>query len=68
VCHEEHLVIDPLSGALIMCCARHDTLFEERCRRQAPPVPRRESLGTAAEQYIAQRLGGHPRDFPVPWR
>jgi hypothetical protein len=51
-----------------MCCTRHDTAFEERCRRQAIPSPLRERLGIAQERYMAQRLGGHPRDFPGPQR
>jgi hypothetical protein len=55
--HKEHLVIDPLSGALIMCCRRHDDLFEQRCRAHAPPQPIRERLAAPVEQHIRRHLG-----------
>jgi hypothetical protein len=66
--HEPHFVVEPLTGAQVFCCEAHDRAFEEHCRRHAIPAPRRESLGPDQERYLAERLGGNPRDFPGPGR
>src|SRR5262245_65196671 len=66
--HEGHLVIDRLSGALIMCCSTHDNLFEQQLRSHATLAPIREPLGRTMERHITERLGGNARDYPGPPR
>jgi hypothetical protein len=55
--HQAHLRLDPLSGAQVFCCPRHDREFEDRCHRVSRAPDAMDHLSREQRAYIAARLG-----------